>query len=191
MNITRKAITELKAAEYNPRVKLREGDREYEKIKNSIERFGYIEPVIWNRQTGNVVGGHQRLQVLTDLGETEVDVVEVDLPLLKEKQLNVTLNKVRGRWDYEKLEGLLNDLEDVAITGFEQYEIDELNMDYSHIDELLEEEFTTFSAAERDTFNMTFVLPIEAREAVEGFLKVEAARDILADVIVQKAQGLI
>lgn len=76
------------------------------------------------------MGGHQRLSVLRDLGETMVDCVVVDLDELKEKALNVALNKVQGRWDEEKLAELLTDLDanafDVSMTGFDAAEVDEL-----------------------------------------------------------------
>ena len=72
-------ITELKAAEYNPRKDLKPGDPEFEKLKRSLEQFGYVEPVIWNKTTGNVVGGHQRLKVLMAMGMTEIECVVVEL----------------------------------------------------------------------------------------------------------------
>lgn len=58
MNIQKIPVSQLKAAEYNPRKDLKSGDPEYEKLRRSIEEFGYVEPVIWNKATGNVVGGH-------------------------------------------------------------------------------------------------------------------------------------
>ena len=70
MNIQKISVDKLNPAEYNPRKDLKPGDKEYEKLKRSIEEFGYVEPVIWNQKTGNVVGGHQRLKVLLDLGQT-------------------------------------------------------------------------------------------------------------------------
>jgi ParB-like chromosome segregation protein Spo0J len=79
MNIQKISVDKLNPAEYNPRKDLKPGDKEYEKLKRSIEEFGYVEPVIWNQKTGNVVGGHQRLKVLLDLGQTEIDCVVVDL----------------------------------------------------------------------------------------------------------------
>ena len=81
MEIQRIPVARLNPAAYNPRVDLKPGDKEYEKLKRSIGEFGYVEPVIWNRQTGNVVGGHQRLKVLLDMGQTEIDCVVVDLDL--------------------------------------------------------------------------------------------------------------
>ena len=77
MEIERRKVDELKAAEYNPRKDLRPGDAEYEKLKRSIQEFGYVEPVIWNKRTGTIVGGHQRLKVMKDLGYEEVDCVEM------------------------------------------------------------------------------------------------------------------
>ena len=63
MNIEKIDVEKLKAAAYNPRKELKPGDAEYEKLKRSIKEFGYVEPVIWNKRTGNVIGGHQRLSV--------------------------------------------------------------------------------------------------------------------------------
>lgn len=73
MLIIKKKIDELKPANYNPRKNLKPGDKEYEKLKKSITEFGYVEPVIYNKRTGIVVGGHQRLKVLKDLGYEEID----------------------------------------------------------------------------------------------------------------------
>ena len=91
MLIEKKKTAELLPAEYNPRKDLKPGDEEYEKLKRSIEEFGFVEPVVWNEATGNVVGGHQRLKVLLDMGETEIDCVVVDLEPEKEKALNPEL----------------------------------------------------------------------------------------------------
>ena len=71
----------------------------------------YVEPVIWNKTTGRVVGGHQRLKVLQDMGITEVDCVVVELSEEKEKALNIALNKISGEWDKEKLALLITDLQ--------------------------------------------------------------------------------
>ena len=75
MLIERKHTADLIPADYNPRKDLKPGDPEYDKLKRSMEQFGYVEPVIWNKVTGRVVGGHQRLKVLMDMGVTEVERV--------------------------------------------------------------------------------------------------------------------
>ena len=137
MEIQRIPAARLNPAAYNPRVDLKPGDKEYEKLKRSINEFGYVEPVIWNRQTGNVVGGHQRLKVLMDLGQTEIDCVVVDLDLAREKALNIALNKIQGDWDEDKLAAIMADFDaeafDVSLTGFDANEVDALlNRFYSH-----------------------------------------------------------
>ena len=133
MVIEKKNAADLLPADYNPRKDLKPGDSEYEKLKRSIEQFGYVEPVIWNKATGRVVGGHQRLKVLMDMGITEVDCVVVDMPEDKEKALNIALNKISGEWDKDKLSLLIADLQgvdfDVSLTGFDPAEIDDLFKD--------------------------------------------------------------
>ena len=133
MLIEKKNTADLLPADYNPRKDLKPGDAEYEKLKRSIEQFGYVEPVIWNQTTGRVVGGHQRLKVLMDMGMTEVDCVVVAMDEEKEKALNIALNKISGDWDKDKLALLIADLQgadfDVSLTGFEPAEIDALFKD--------------------------------------------------------------
>lgn len=130
MRIERKSIYDLQAAPYNPREDLLPGDAEYEKLLRSVREFGYVEPIIWNECTGYVVGGHQRLKVLRQLGETEIDCVIVDLPEEQEKALNIALNKISGNWDKEKLNVLLEDLQntdiDMTLTGFSSAELDKV-----------------------------------------------------------------
>ena len=133
MIIEKKNTADLLPADYNPRKDLKPGDAEYEKLKRSFEQFGYVEPVIWNQTTGRVVGGHQRLKVLMDMGMTEVDCVVVAMDEDKEKALNIALNKISGDWDKDKLALLIADLQgadfDVSLTGFEPAEIDDLFKD--------------------------------------------------------------
>ncbi len=96
MEIQKVSVEKLNPAKYNPRKDLKPGDPEYEKLKRSIETFGYVEPVIWNKKTGNIVGGHQRFKVLKQEGAKEIECVVVDISSDKEKALNVALNKVSG-----------------------------------------------------------------------------------------------
>ena len=125
----RRHMDELNPAEYNPRKRLQPGDREYEKLKHSIETFGYVDPIIVNAD-GTVIGGHQRLNVLIDLGYTEADVAVVDLEKSEEKALNIALNKINGEWDEEKLADLFQELRlediDLSLTGFDEDELDDI-----------------------------------------------------------------
>ena len=103
MQIEKIKIDKLNPAPYNPRKDLKPGDPEYEKLKNSILTFGYVEPVLWNKRTGHIIGGHQRYKVLVEMGKSEIDCVVVDMDEENEKALNVALNKVSGDWDKDKL----------------------------------------------------------------------------------------
>ena len=131
MNLQRIAVERLKPAKYNPRKDLKPGDPAYEKIKLSLKTYGYVDPVIWNEVTGNIVGGHQRFKVLTAEGATEIDcvVVHIEDPQA-EKALNIALNKAVGEWEPVALAELLQDLQDsgyhMDATGFDAAEIDDL-----------------------------------------------------------------
>lgn len=193
MKIRTLKATDLQAADYNPRKDLQPEDAEYKKLRQSIENFGYVEPIIWNERTGNVVGGHQRLKILLEQGLEEIECVEVNLDEKDEKILNVLLNKVKGRWDIGKLADLLQQLDEAGameLTGFENWELQSLLMQYDHIKDLMEEDFSGYSdEKERSTFTMTFSLPAGARETVESYLKnTENAKIELATAIINKVK---
>ena len=156
MIFEKKNTADLLPADYNPRKDLKPGDAEYEKLKRSIEQFGYVEPVIWNQTTGRVVGGHQRLKVLMDMGMTEVDCVVVAMDEEKEKALNIALNKISGDWDKDKLALLIADLQgadfDVSLTGFEPAEIDDLFKDTLK-DGVKDDDFDVGAELEKPTFS--------------------------------------
>ena len=144
MDFKKIKIEKLIPAEYNPRKALKPGDKEYEKIKRSIEEFGYVDPVIVNKDM-TIIGGHQRVTVLSDLGYDEIDCVVVDVDKNKEKALNIALNKITGEWNKELLADLIADLQsqediDVGITGFEPPEIEQL-MNQVHDKDIEEDDF--------------------------------------------------
>lgn len=148
MNIQLINIEKLKPAEYNPRKDLQPEDEEWRKIQRSIEKFGYVDPIIVNSDM-TVIGGHQRLKVLKDLGYTEIECNVVDLDKTREKALNIALNKISGEWDNQKLEELLAELKsldfDLDITGFNP---DELNEIFNDILEASEDDFDVDKALE-------------------------------------------
>ena len=156
MLIEKKNTADLLPADYNPRKDLKPGDAEYEKLKRSIEQFGYVEPVIWNKATGRVVGGHQRLKVLMDMGINEVECVVVEMDESQEKALNIALNKISGDWDKDKLALLIADLQgadfDVSLTGFEPAEIDDLFKDTLK-DGIKDDEFDIDTELQKPTFS--------------------------------------
>lgn len=135
-------------------------------MKNSIKTFGLTDPIIINLNNHNIIGGHQRYDVLIDilledgnLSEKEFDLIEkgdigfifdVENLILesedKEKALNIALNKISGSWDYDKLNILLEELDlsniDVTLTGFETEDIEIFKLENDivyHNQESLEE----------------------------------------------------
>lgn len=189
MQIERKRIRDLNRAAYNPRIDLIPGDTEYENLRRSITTYGMLIPVIWNKRTGNVVGGHQRLTVLENEGETEVDVSVVDLDETQERQLNVALNKIEGGWDEEKLAELLAELgDDATLTGFTQQEIDSLTND---IDSLIDgatvdEELRAIE----ELFNVSLTFDKADQEELKAYVK-DYGKEALIEVIIQKVKGEI
>jgi len=126
MRIESLDINSVHPSAYNPRIALDKSSRDYRHIKESIEQYGFVEPIVVNASTLACIGGHQRLTVLKDLGYTTVEavMVEIDDPQ-KEKALCIALNRIKGEWDMGKLAELLSDEKIAALeTGFEDGEID-------------------------------------------------------------------
>ena len=155
MEIKELPLKELTPAAYNPRKKLKKGDKEYEKIKQSLLKFGYVDPIIVNEDL-TVIGGHQRLTVLKDLDYETAKCVIVDLPKEDEKALNIALNKITGQWDEALLADLLLDLQEsdfnLDLTGFEPPEIDDI-LSNVHDKELSEDEFDVEEELKKPTLS--------------------------------------
>jgi ParB-like chromosome segregation protein Spo0J len=130
MEIVRIPIDQINPAPYNPRRDLKPGDADYDGIKKVITEFSLVEPLVMNTNGNVLIGGHQRLKVLKELGYTEVEVSLVDLPVNKEKALNLALNKISGDWDNARLKDILQELDvgdlDMSLTGFNLEEIENL-----------------------------------------------------------------
>src|SRR4029079_17236441 len=103
MNIQTIPLSQIQRAKYNPRKTLKPGDPQYDKLKKAVSTFGLVEPLVWNSRTGNLVGGHQRLSILEERGDTHVEVSVLDLDEREEKALNLALNKHTGEWDFASL----------------------------------------------------------------------------------------
>ena len=156
MNIRKFKLSDLNPAKYNPRKTLKPGDKEFEKLKNSIQNFGYVELIVVNEANNNtVISGHQRLSVLQHLGETEAECVVVSLNEDDEKALNITMNKVTGEWDVDKLAKVMDSLKeldyDLGKTGFDPPEIDEL-FNQVHDKKVKDDDFDAEKAAEAPAF---------------------------------------
>ena len=129
MKIMKIKLSGFLPADYNPRIDLKPGDVEYEKLKRSMEEFGFIEPLVVNERTKHIISGHQRVKVLEAQGITEAEAVIVDFSLEKEKAANIALNRIgEGNWDRDKLATMLDELSrmpdfDIGLMGFDQPEI--------------------------------------------------------------------
>ena len=150
MQIQSIPLSELHPAPYNPRLTLKPGDKRWKKLERSLAEFELVQPIIWNRQTGHIVGGHQRCEILKHQGRTEVECVVVDLPLSREKALNVALNnsEVGGDWEATRLMALIQDLAeapdvDPTLTGFDEHQLRGLKFEPVPLDE--DEEKTSAS----------------------------------------------
>ena len=100
-----KRLDDLNPAEYNPRSI---SDKAFSGLGNSIEKFGLMMPIIWNKRSGNIVGGHQRYTYLKSQGVEESEVSVVDLDYEDEVALNLTLNNpnIRGKFTKEVIDQL-------------------------------------------------------------------------------------
>lgn len=118
----------------NPRIPLIQGMPLYERLRESIEKFDYVDPIIWNKTTGMIVSGHQRFQVMKDIAKEngepfdKVEVMQVEMSEREQDIFMVAVNKLTGIWDKEKLKALFEELEeqDLPLTGFEDWEIEAL-----------------------------------------------------------------
>lgn len=132
--------SEIKNAPYNPR---KIGDKEQKALRKSLKTHGLVETLVWNKKTGNLVGGHQRLSqldVLEGKADYELTVAMVNVTDKQEKELNIALNNpsMQGEYDFDILKGLLGEI-DVENTGFTDYDLSVMGVD-EDLDEYAKEE---------------------------------------------------
>lgn len=155
LTIKKMKIADLNPAKYNPRKELKPGDKEFEKLKNSIEHFGYVELIVVNTANHNtVISGHQRLNVLKYLNVDEIECVTVEMNETEEKALNIAMNKVSGEWNEQLLADLIVDLQsvdfNVDLTGFEAPEVEQL-FSKVHNKKVKEDDFDVDGELEKPT----------------------------------------
>ena len=167
--LTEIELSKMNPAAYNPRVTLTEDMPEYKALLASIEEFGEVEPIVWNKRTGNIVGGHQRYNVLKALGEKKAFVSVVDLNDKEEKALNVALNKVSGDWDEAKLKEVLEslDVENINLTGFNMDEIALLLEDDGGFGDISDDALENASEYNEDAgqYGMSYVITLHFENA--------------------------
>ena len=153
-------LSELKPSQYNPR---RMEESQYKKLQKSMETYGLVDPIIINLKNNHIIGGHQRYTVLREKSGNDVDYEDLTLQLLRlgdvgwvfqetditikdendEKGMNLSLNRLDGEFDENKLNDLFSELMaadyDMDLTGFEDYDVIEYTMDDYDL-ELFQEE---------------------------------------------------
>jgi len=197
-------VGKLNPALYNPRKDLKPKDVEYQRIKKSIQEFGYVEPIVWNEQTGNIVGGHQRFKVLKNLGYEKILCMVVNMDLKKEKQLNVALNKIQGSWDDELLANLLAEFDADGVNfdfvGFTDREAHKLIDEELAEEEEPEIEFTEELLEEHNYVVLYFdnevdwlqaetlfdLKPVQSLDSKPGFQKIGVGRVLNGPQALQK-----
>lgn len=138
-------ISEISPAPYNPRADLKPSDKEYQDIKASILNHGMVQPIVYNKRTGNAVGGNQRMKILKELGVEQTVCAVIDVPLVQEMEISVALNKLDNLWDREKLRDIMIHFKetnyDPTKTAFDQYEVDKLTEEMNiSIEDFFQEE---------------------------------------------------
>ncbi len=189
MKIEKVKIEDLKVAEYNPRTL---SPVEMRTLKDSIKEFGLVDPIIVNKGEGReniIIGGHQRVQAMKELGYETVDVFYLDLDEEKEKELNLRLNRYYGEFDFAKLKEYDRDL--LVSVGFKDGElkkIDEILLSSEMLDsemdftqELLEENnyviFTFDNKLDWQVIKEKFGLkPASALDSRKGYERVGIGR---------------
>lgn len=176
----------------NPRIDLRPDMPLYVKLKDSIEHYGYLDPIIWNKRTGMIVSGHQRFKVMKDLAEAkgepfdEVDVMEVEMTESEQDSFMVAVNKITGLWDTEKLSALFKELseEDLKYTGYDEFEIKSLVED-DESDIFGDDVPEIFSGNSSEIFSITFSFPSELEDKVTAIIK-KVGKKEMTDLVLEK-----
>lgn len=155
MNVIDFKISLLNPAEYNPRELTK---KQYENLKESLQKFGMVEPIVVNSHEDRkniVIGGHQRLRIWSELGNEMIPCVFVSCDLEKEKQLNIRLNKNGGQWDWDLLANNFNP-EDLVDWGFDPDEVLQDLLDEDEEDEEPTEVFSEYIGESHNYVVLTF-----------------------------------
>lgn len=179
LNIEKVNIKDLISPEFNPRVISKE---ELEKLKKSITEFGYIEPIIVNKQNNHIISGNQRARALTEIGESKIDVIYVDIEdLEQEKMASIALNKISGDWDETKLEEIFKELKveglDLDLTGFTDVELEDFIDDNLEFDLAIEEEEPVKEVVFVPTENEELIDEEKIEEAKESIVEEEPVKE--------------
>jgi len=176
LRVEKISVKKMKPLPGNARTKLQPGDDAYEAIQNSVETFGYIDPIVWNERTGHVVGGNQRFNILKAKGATEISVSVISVDEDMEKMLALALNKVGGKWDQEQLQLVIKDLAgkniDLTVTGFNAEQVRKMMEDKAE----KEEPTYDLGLAPLEHHDYIFVVFDDARDWLAALAKLDIQR---------------
>lgn len=135
----------LKGAEYNPRKISKDAAK---KLRDSLRNFGMLQPIIWNKRTGNIVGGHQRIAAMDSLlrkDDYELTVAVVDMEKEDEVKANIVMNNpsVMGEWDADMLAEVKIGFPEIDFSkdlGFDNFDIDLIFADTELENDIFEEQ---------------------------------------------------
>ena len=181
-------INELKPYKNNART---HSEKQIEKIANSIQEFGFINPVLIDSDYG-IIAGHGRVKGAERLGMVEVPCLFVeDLTEEQKRAYIIADNKLAldAGWDYELLQLELEELDnlnfDFTLTGFEELELDDESL--FSMDEISEVDGYNSNEDEREYFTKTFTFPIEKKNQIICYLKVHQ-NEIVEQIIKESEQ---
>jgi ParB-like chromosome segregation protein Spo0J len=168
-------LEDVKEALYNPR---QITDQELNKLKESLQKFGCVRPLVINEATGNLVSGHQMLKAARELKIKTLPYLPVNVSDQEEKVLNLALNKISGSWDDAKLSNMLLSLKDIDIrhiSGFSdddiksintQYNFEDISMEYKQLEAEAKEEMDWKAKIDKKEFERIKGAYIEIKQSV-------------------------
>lgn len=129
---------------YNPR---KISPEAYKALKANIKANGIIGGLVYNKQTGNLVSGHQRLSVAdevnkynpdTNENDYDVKIEAIDVDDKKEKELNIFFNSksVQGEMDYSKLALMIPDI-DVDLAGLDSVDMSFVEIEMPSVEDIV------------------------------------------------------
>ena len=178
--------SDIKNAPYNPRIMDEDAKK---RLRANIAKHGLVSALTWNKRTGNLVGGHQRLEQLDALEKSkdyDITVCVVDVDEREEAALNVQLNNpsLQGDWDMDKLANMAQDfnLDMQEDLGFTQTDIDFLFDGDDRFSEL-------FENPEKETMRDKLNAVKDARAAGKEMMKDKASPTFYVTVVFENEEA--
>lgn len=179
-------LADITPYENNPR----QNDNAVEKVVESIRAFGFKVPLVIDAD-GVIVTGHTRYKAAQQLGLEKVPCIRAtDLTPEQVRAFRIADNKVSefASWDFDLLQIELGELREVPEIDLNSFGFIEVERDYNHIDELMENGFGVDEVAEKEIFGMTFVFPVEKREQIEDYVK-RKSKEHISNLIMQEVEN--